>query len=186
MKKSIITITGFPGSGKSSTAKGVAKLLGYAHISTGDMFRDMAKKRKLTVEEINFAAETQQEIDREVDEFIKNQVAFQTHVVMDSRMAFHWIPESFKVFLNLDPHVAAERTFTHIQKEGRTSQSASSIEEVYNNTLLRRTSEQKRYLDLYEVDINDFRQFDLVVDTAKHNLEEVIRLIVKKYQEWLA
>lgn len=184
MKKHIITIGGFPGSGKSSTARGVARALGYEHFSSGDFFRKMAAERRLTVEEINFAAEKQKEIDYEVDEWLKKIGQEKNDAVIDSRMAFHWIPDSFKVFLDLDPKVAAARTFSHIQQEGRTSQAGSSIEEVLENTVKRMNSERKRYLQLYNVDFTDKQQFDLVIDTATNNLNKVIKIIIAAYLKW--
>ncbi len=185
MKKHIITITGFPGSGKSSTAKGVAHLLGYEHFSSGDLYREMAGERGLSVEELNFAAEKQREIDLEVDELIKRMGKEKNSLVMDSRTAFHWIHDSFKVFLDLGPKIAAKRTFAHIQKEGRASQSGSSIDEVLENTLKRRESERKRYQSLYNIDINDKTQFDLVIDTGVNDLNEVIKIVIAAYQNWL-
>lgn len=186
MKKHIITITGYPGSGKSSTAKGVASRLGYEHFSSGDFFRKMAAKRGYSVEEMNFTAEKQREIDIEVDKLIKKMDKEKDNLVIDSRMAFHWMPDSFKVFLDLDPKIAAVRTFAHIQKEGRLSQAGSSVDKVRENTLKRVESERRRYGSLYNVDITDRKQFDLVVDTGANNLDEVIRTVVKAYQEWLS
>ena len=115
MRKHIITIAGLPGSGKSSTAKEVARALGYEHFSSGDMFRKMAAERDLSVEAINLAAEDQKELDREVDELLVKLGKEKEKLVIDSRMAFHWMPDSFKVLLRLDPKIAAERTFAHIQ-----------------------------------------------------------------------
>ncbi|MBI4049885.1 MAG: AAA family ATPase [Candidatus Doudnabacteria bacterium] len=184
MKKNIVTISGFPGSGKSSTAKGVARILGYEHFSSGDLFREMAAARGLTVEGINFAAEKQREIDLEVDELLKKIGKEKNNLVIDSRMAFHWIPDAFKVFLDLDPETAAQRTFAHIQKEGRASQVGSSLEEVRKNTLKRFESERRRYKALYNVDFTEKSQFDLVVDTVANNLEEVIKIIVEAYKKW--
>lgn len=185
MKKHIITISGFPGSGKSSTAKGVALRLGYEHFSSGDMFRKMAAERGLSIEEINFTAEKQKEIDFEVDKFLREMGEEKSDFVIDSRIAFHWIPSSFKVFLHLDPRTAAERTFAQIKKEGRESQAGSSIDEVYGNTLKRIESEQKRYRNLYDIDITDKKNFDLVIDTETHGLEEVIDMVIAAYQKWL-
>lgn len=185
VKKHIITINGFPGSGKSSAAKGVAKKLGYEHFSSGDLYRKMAADRGLTVEELNYAAEKQKEIDFEVDKLITSLGSEKNNLVMDSRMGFHFIPDSFKVFLDLDPKTAAERTFAHIRNQGRESQSGASAQEVLEKTLKRRASEQKRYQSLYGVDINDTSQFDLVVDTARHNLDQVIEIVVDGYQKWL-
>src|SRR3989338_6655344 len=96
MKKHIITVTGFPGSGKSSTAKGVAFRLGYEHFSSGDIFRKMAAERGLSIEEINFTAEKQKEIDLEVDKLLVKMGKEKNNFVIDSRTAFHWIPDSFK------------------------------------------------------------------------------------------
>lgn len=185
MKRKIITITGFPGSGKSSTAKAVASALGYEHFSSGDLYRKMATARGLTIEELNFLAEKQKEIDLEVDEFLKKIAREKKNIVIDSRMAFHWMPDSFKVFLKLDARTAAQRAFAQIQRVGRVGQDGSSVDEVLENTLKRRKSEQKRYSDLYGVDITDQSQFDLVVDTAKYDLSEVSRIIIAAYKKWL-
>ena len=185
MKKYIITITGLPGSGKSSTAKGVALNLGYEHFSSGDLFRKMAAERGLSIEEINFTAEQQQEIDREVDKLLIKMEKEKNNFVIDSRLAFHWMPDSFKVFLDLDPRIAAERTFIHIQKKGRTSQSGTSVDGVYKNTIDRIESERKRYLNLYNIDISDKTPFDLVINTKDDNLEKVIGMVIEAYNKWL-
>lgn len=185
MKKHIITITGNPGSGKSSTAKNVALSLGYEHFSSGDMFRKMAVERGLSIEEINFTAEKQKEIDFEVDKLLEKMGKEKNDFVIDSRTAFHWIPDSFKVFLDLDPKIAAERTFAQIQKEGRASQTGSSAEEVYGNTLKRMESERKRYSNLYNIDIGDKTNFDLVVDTNINNLEAAVNIVADAYHKWL-
>ncbi len=184
MKKRIVTIAGLPGSGKSSTAVKVAQALGYEHFSSGDLFRKMAAERALTVEGINLAAEKQQELDREVDELLKQFGKGKENLVIDSRMAFHWIPDSFKVLLELDPKTAAERTFAHIQKEGRKSQDAATVDEVYANTLKRMESERKRYRDLYQVDYTDKDQFDLVINTAHYDLDAVTDIVLKEYGAW--
>jgi len=186
LKKHIITIAGAPGSGKSSTAKGVARGLGYEHFSSGDLFRKMAAERGLSVEEINFAAEKQRDIDRQVDEGLRQMGKTKNHLVIDSRMAFHWIPGSFKVFLDLDSAVALERTFNQLQTEGRTSQAGTTMNEVRDNTLKRVESEKKRYWNLYAVDITDKTQFDLVVDTADKSIEEVVNVVIEAYQKWLS
>ena len=184
MKKRIITITGLPGSGKSSTAKGVAAALGYEHFSSGDLFRKMAADRGLSIEEINFAAEKQKAIDHEVDNYLAKIGNEKNDMVIDSRMAFHWIPDSFKIFLDLDLRTAAGRTFEHIQSEGRASQAGSSADEVYENTVKRLESEKKRYAALYKIDFTDKSQFDLVVDTGKNDLAATINIIVEAYNKW--
>jgi cytidylate kinase len=183
-KKEIVTITGLPGSGKSSSADGVAKRLGYRRFSSGDFARQVAKNHGISIEEWNKKAETMPELDSEVDEAVRN--AGNEHgLVIDSRTAFHWIPDAFKVFLQIDPRVAAERTYTHIQREGRSSQTGNSVEEVYEKTLARIESEKARYLKLYNLNYMDESQYDLIVDTTKTDLATTVKKIADEYQAWL-
>ena len=184
MKKRIITLGGMPGSGKSSTGRRLAELLGYKRLSSGDFFREMAHKRGISVEEINKAAETDVSFDHATDAWIRAQGESQDFVI-NSRTAFHWIPNAFKVFLKLDPHVAAQRTFVHIQKEGRVGQIAVSADEVYEKTVARIESERRRYPTLYGLNYTDESQYDLVVDTGPNDLEAVVGIIADAYKKWL-
>ncbi len=186
MKKSIITISGALGSGKSSTAKGVAALLGYRHLSSGDLFRKMAIERGLSIEAINLTAEEQKDIDYKVDEWLQKIGKEEKDVVIDSRLAFHWIPDSFKVHLTLDPDTAAERIFTHMQDEGRVSEDATSVTDVRASIDRRHASEQKRYMDLYDVDPTNPTNFDLVIDTKHNDLKTVMHMVTEAYQKWRA
>lgn len=184
MKSKIITFAGTLGSGKSSTAKRVAAELGYRHFSGGDLFRAMAAERGITIEEINERAELEQEIDHAVDER-QRQMADESDLVIDSRLAFHWMPNSFKVFLDLDPHAAAERIHAQIQREGRASQSGESVEEIYAETIRRKESEIRRYTTLYNIDIYDSSHYDTVIDTQHHDLQAVVEMVIAQYRAWL-
>ena len=70
-KKSIITLAGKPGSGKSTTSKKLAEWLGYERFSSGDLFRTIAKERGIDILTINQTAETEKAIDLEVDEKLR-------------------------------------------------------------------------------------------------------------------
>lgn len=184
MKKHIITIAGAIGSGKSSTAKGVAEQLAYKHFSSGDLFRAIARERGLSVEALNLTAEEQTEIDHQVDDLLKKMGRDDDHLVIDSRLAFYWMPQSFKVYLGLDQETAAKRIFHHMQTEGRVSQSAHSVPELLENIKTRVESEKKRYRTLYNVDVTDTTPFDLVIDTKDNTLPRVIEMIIESYRTW--
>ncbi|KKW25039.1 MAG: Cytidylate kinase [Candidatus Kaiserbacteria bacterium GW2011_GWC2_52_8b] len=184
MKKHIITIGGLPGSGKSSTAKGVASMLGYQHFSSGDFWREVAIERGLTMAELSKTAENDPSIDKMIDDTVRNAGA-KSDIVIDSRLAFHWIPDAFKVFLHIDPHTASQRIFEQMQKVGRVNETAESVEQAYNTTLERVQSESKRYHELYGVSYIDESQYDLVVDTTRHPLVEVVQIITETYKKWL-
>ena len=188
-KKTIITFAGKLGSGKSSTANRVAELLGYTRASTGDFMRSIAEKRSVSLGELQKLAETDPSIDHELDDN-NRAVGQKEQVVLDSRLGFHFIPDSFKVFLELDPTIAAERILKDAeQNPARHKEGASAFkskEEIVASTEARLASERKRYKDLYGIsDHTDHANFDLVIDTATMPLEEVAQKIVSEYQKWL-
>ena len=186
MKKQIITICGGLGSGKSSTAKEVAKILGFRHFSSGDFFREVGLELGLSINEINKRAEVDPEIDRRTDEKLRNMRNAEK-IVIDSRTAFHWIPESFKIYLDLSPQIAKTRILKNLQDNKLRAQSeqASSEEEVYQKMKERFESEQKRYWDLYKINNTNKSQYDLVVDTNKNNLKQVVDIIIREYKNWI-
>lgn len=185
MKKELITIAGSLGAGKSSTAKAIAKALGYQHFSSGDFFRQIAAKRGESVEATNLSAEMQKDIDHEVDDLLKQMGKEKSTLVIDSRMAWHWMPDSFKVFLDLDADSAAQRIFQDVLQKSRVSEDAKTVKDVRASIERRFASEQKRYLSLYGVNPTDRKNFDLVINTKDNDLTAVVNIVLQKYNEWL-
>jgi cytidylate kinase len=107
-------------------------------------------------------------------------------IVVDSRTAYHWIPESFKVYLDLHPNIAKERILNSMKNDAlrKQSEQAENSEEVLKKMTERFESEQKRYWELYKINNTDRNQFDLVIDTNKNNLEQVVNIIVEEYKKW--
>ena len=103
-------------------------------------------------------------------------------------MAFHFIPESFKIYLDLPPEIAKERVLHNLKENElrRQSEDSSNIEEVYNNIISRFESENKRYKECYGVDRTDRKNYDLIIDTNKNNLEQVVKIVIAKYKKWIA
>jgi CMP/dCMP kinase len=186
MKKQVITVAGSPGSGKSSTAKALAAALGFRHFSSGDRFRQLAAERGESIEAMNLSAEVQRDIDLNVDDLLQEMNRTEDRLVIDSRMAWRWMPASFKVFLVLDAETAAERIFASLRKEGRQSEDAASVEEVRLSIDRRFASEQRRYRALYGVNPTDPLNFDLVVNTRHNDLATVTAMVLAAYRAWRA
>ncbi len=184
MKRELITIAGSLGSGKSSTAKEVARILGFKHFSSGDLFRKIAAERGESVEATNLSAEEQKDIDFKVDGLLRDMGESESKLVVDSRMAWHWMPDSFKVFLSLDADSAAKRIFNDVREKRRVSEDASTLAEVRASIERRFASEQKRYMALYNVDPTDSKNFDLCIDTKDNSLENVVRVLLERYSLW--
>ena len=186
MKKHIITIAGTLGSGKSSTSDGVAESLEYGRFSSGDFMRAVAVQRNMSLMELSKEAETDKTIDEAIDAEVR-KAGEKEHIVIDSRLAYHWIPESFKVYLELSPDIAKTRILNDLKNNSLRRESENSLteEEIYEKIITRRESEKKRYMEMYGLDYTDPKNFDLIVDTNKHNLAEVIQIIKRAYLNWL-
>ncbi len=187
MQKEIITITGTLGSGKSSTADKVAEKLGYRRFSSGDFMRKLAVEMGLSLNELSVKAQTDESVDIKIDEEVK-KAGEQNKIVIDSRLAFHWIPKSFKVYLDLPPEIAKQRILNNLKENALRKQSESSQtpEEIEKKIDARLASEKKRYKDLYGIENHtDKSNFDLVIDTNKNNLARVVDIVILEYKKWL-
>lgn len=183
----IITISGKPGSGKSSTADKVAELLRYTRFSSGDMVRNILKESKLTLAEYNERAKNDHALDEKIDEELR-KLRDASEIVIDSRLGFYWIPESFKVYLELDMEVAAARIFKDtVSNEMRQGEGlpTESLGLVTRKVQQRMQEERSRFRRLYNVDPFNLENFDLIVDTARHSPQTVALAIFDHYQEWL-
>lgn len=183
-KKHIITIAGKPGSGKSSTAREVAKLLSYEHFSAGKMVRKIAEENGLTLTELNKKALENPSIDRKIDEYIKGLTA-KNNIVIDSRLGFHWISESFKVYLELDSDIAIARIYRDIQKNERSTEYTENLDDIWNHVQNRTKNERDRFRKFYKLNPFDSKHYDLIIHTERNNPMTVALWIHDKYQEWL-
>jgi len=169
-----ITITGDPGSGKTTFARNVAARTGYRLITTGNMFRELAKKKGISVAALNELAETQEEIDREVDDYIKGLNSAAEHLVLDSRMAWKFLSNALKIRLTVDLPVAVERIFNDKERAVSWNDSFPDLETAVDEVKRRRQSEILRYQTLYGVNIGEDANFDLVINTSHKTQQEVL------------
>ena len=171
----IITISGRPGSGKSAVASRVAETLGIRHVSAGDFMREMAAERGVSILELSRSAEEHSSIDKEIDARTTRLARNGEGFVMDARLAWHFAPQSVKVFLDVSPEVAARR----IYDAGRGSEHENvDITGTMRAIESRTHSERKRYLAYYGLDYTDHAHYDLVVDTSEMNIDEVVEAIL--------
>jgi len=146
--------------------------------------RDMAKRRGVSLMELTLQAETDASIDREIDAFVRMLGERKDDFVIDSRLAFHFIAHSLKVFVKCSPEVAAERIARDVRERRRDVEAElSSPKQALAAIRRRRESEKKRYREYYGVDIEDESQFDVVIDTSKFSIEESIDAAVKAVQK---
>ena len=176
----VITISGMLGSGKSTVARLLADKLGYTYYSTGDAQREIARARGVTTLELNRIADTDPTIDEAIDGVFKRFNAVPNkNFVIDSRMAFFFIPNSLKVKLNVDVAVAGDRIFHDTIRSGE--QAYTSVDEAITALRERRLAEVERFKRIYHVDIDNNENFDYVLDSTHKTPDEVADLIIRHF-----
>lgn len=171
-----ITLTGDLGSGKSAVSSLLCAQTGYQYLSTGRIQRQLAAEMGLDTLEMNRLADTDPTIDERIDGVFVSLNENPDGYVVDSRLAWFFIPGSFKVYLKVDTFVAAQRI---LNDPSRNSEQYSSVEEAVSKIKARKASENARFLSKYGADCTDMDRFDLVVDTTERTPEEVAALILE-------
>ena len=169
-----ITISGWAGTGKSTTATMLAQKLGHTHFSGGGIFRTYAEEKNLSLGELERQAEQDPEFDLKLDAFQKTLADTHDNFVLESRLGWHFVPRSIKVLLTCED---SERVRRIAEREG------DPVEDVEERTKDRERSITKRYRDLYRIEnFMDAKNFDLVVDTTNNTPEEVTNEIIDYIQ----
>lgn len=181
----IITITGEPGSGKSTIGKKLAQQLGYDHYYIGQIRRDAAKKRGMTLAEYNKYGETHPETDIEVDDYQKNLGKEKDNFVIEGRTSWFFIPNSIKVYISVNPTEGAKRVFKELQADNNRNEDNGllTVEDVIKSHKEREQSDALRYQKYYQIDYFNKSVYDVVVDTTELNPEEAFNAVWKCIQE---
>ena len=173
-----LTVSGPIGSGKSTVAKLLAARIGSTYMSTGDIFRENARKHGMSVEAFNEYAESHAEVDTEQDNFLIERMRKGDRLVIDSRLA-GWLSykngiEAFRVFITAD----------YVTRTKRISLREKIDESVASDLISRREeSEAKRYRLLYGIDISDTSIYDLVLDTTSMKPDDAVEAIIERMRE---
>jgi cytidylate kinase len=186
IKKHIITVAGRPGSGKSTAAKAAASRLGFKHFSSGDLYRQLADNQGVELLEANISADAHQIIDPLVDGKLREIGVKEDGIVIDSRMAWHWIPASFKVFLDLDIDTAARRILAEISEDRLKNEKVMDSPDDYAKVLRRRLDiETERYKAKYGIDLYEMANYDLLIHTAHNDPAQTVEKLVQGFKNWI-
>jgi cytidylate kinase len=172
-----ITISGDIGSGKSTFSKRLAAELELPRIYIGQLMREEAAKRNMTLDEFNKLLEKDDTIDRYMDALQKTKSEETTRGVFEGRVAWHFVVDpKITVFFSVDPQVAAERIWQ--DKNGMRDEYASP-EALATGNIERKASEEMRYQNYYGISAYNHENFDIVINTTHLSIEEVYATTVQ-------
>ena len=175
-----ISLAGDLGSGKSTVASILTERLGAEYYSTGSIMRRLAAEQGMTIEEFNRSIEGKPETDRLIDDGLAALSDDPRALIIDSRMAWHFVRGTFRVYLSTDPDISAARIFCARRSEER----FDSVEQARLSIAARKASERSRYKAFYGVDNKDMMNYDLVLDTSYITPEQVADFICMAFDEW--
>lgn len=173
-----ITISGLAGSGTSTLSKMLSKKLKLKYVNAGQIQRDIAKDRNITLSELTKIEDNDPKFDHLVDEKMIKYAQNTENILLEGRLT-GWFSykkniKAYKIWLKCPLKERVKR----ISKRDK-----NSLDETQAKVLSRSKSDSGRYKKYYNIDINDLSIYDLVVDSNKHKPNAIIGIILNKLKE---
>ncbi len=173
----VVTISGLPGSGTTTVARLLEKETGITYVYSGDIFRKMAKKYNMSLEDFGRYCEKHKEVDEELDRY-QLEILKKGNVILEGRIS-GWIAyrntiDSLKVILEAELETRVERI---IKRE------KGDFKKRKQEIIEREKSEATRYKNYYDIDVCDTSIYDLVIDSSDKTPEEIVEIIIKEINE---
>ncbi len=170
----VIAVSGTPGSGKTTYSRFIAEHYGLRYVSSGGLFREIARERGVSLLELHRQAERDESIDLLIDQRAISE-ALKGGVVIEGHLAVWVLKEiaHIKIIFDAPREVRAERI---ARRDG------ISFEEALREIVERERSNYERAMKYYGLNIRDYSVADLVVSTH-HLSPEAIKKIILAYIE---
>ncbi|ELY83772.1 (d)CMP kinase [Natrinema gari] len=171
-----ITVSGPPGCGATTLCERLADAIGCPYVSGGDIFRELADDREMSLNQLTAKADESDEIDRALDQRLQ-QIAEEWGMankpfILESRLA-GWLAgdrADLRIWLDAPEPVRLERIDDRTETEAEMR--------------VREVSEAGRYESYYEIDIGDRSFYDLHINTARWSKAGVFTLARAAIEEY--
>jgi len=171
-----ITVSGPPGSGLTTLSEGLARALDCAHVSGGEVFRELADDRGLSLSELTARAGESEAIDRDLDRRLdriaETWAAADKPFVLESRLA-GWIAgdrADLRVWVDAPEEVRVDRI--------------RDREEMGAEMRVREVIEKQRYDSYYGIDLADRSIYDLAINTARWRPDDVLAIALTAIERY--
>jgi cytidylate kinase len=171
-----IAVSGPPGCGATTVCEGLSTALDCGYVSGGDIFRELADDRDMSLSQLIAKTDETDEIDRALDQRLRTIAekwgASNKAFVLESRLA-GWLAGNradLRIWLDAPGEVRVDRT--------------QDREEMEAEMRVREVSEAGRYRSYYGIDIDDRSFYDLSINTARWSPEATLKMILSAVEEY--
>jgi len=165
-----ITISGPPGSGKTTVAKILSEKLKIKLISAGSVFRQLAKEKGMSLEDFSRLAEINPEIDILIDKMQREMAEREKNAIIEGRLSAWMIKDAdLKVLIFAEAEVRYSRI---AKREGK------DIYIVRQETKMREEMEKRRYQKYYGINVDDWSVYDLIINSTRLSAEKIAEIII--------
>ena len=165
-----ITVSGSPGSGVTTLCRGLADALGCGYVSGGELFREVAEERGLSLSQLTARAGESEELDRELDQRLRTIAetwgTANKGFILESRLA-GWLAGNradLRIWLDAPEEVRLDRT--------------ADREEMAAEMQVREAVDAARYDSYYGIDIDDRSIYDLAFNSARWGESALLELVL--------
>ncbi len=165
-----ITVSGHPGSGTSTLVSGICEKMGWNSINGGQIFRDEARKRDMSLSEFGILCANDFTVDKSLDEILKQKMQDPNGPeVMESRLSGWWAHllnlDCIRIWLDVNENVRAQRV---VNREG------VSLEDAIAANKKRSEIDLDRYQELYGLNPEDSTPYTHILDASEKTADEVL------------
>jgi cytidylate kinase len=172
----VVTVGGPHGTGKSTYARALANALQLRYVCAGQIFRELARENKMSLESFSHYAASNQQVDTTIDERTKAEAA-KGSVVIDAQLGA-WMVKQADVKLLL--FASNDVRFARIAHRDRVS-----YEHARDETLAREKIQKARYLQYYGIDVEDLSIYTLRIDTGLYTIDKTKKIIIEAVRIFL-
>lgn len=171
-----VTVSGLPGCGATTVCERLAAALDCGYVSGGDIFRELAAERDMSLTQFGAKAQESEAIDRAIDRRLQTIAerwgAANKAFVLESRLA-GWLAGNradVRIWLSAPEEVRVART--------------ADRDEMEAEMRVREVAEAGRYESYYGVDVTDQSFYDLSVNTARWDPETVTEILLTAIERY--
>ena len=129
----------------------------------GDVFREEARSRGLSVEELSSEAKEDPGVDRHLDDLLQKRMSSpESPEIVESRLSGWWAHKNDIDCLRVWVSVSEKERARRIQKR-----EGGEFEDCLQRSQKRQEDDMERYSSLYGIDLDDMSPYHLVIDADR-------------------